>query len=413
MIGGLRKKGNTWYYYFDLGKVNGKRKRIERKGGKTKSEARQALNQAINDFENKGFISSDATYLSDYLDFWFQNYVELNCKYHTIEGYRLMINKHLKPGLGFYKLTALHPKIIQDFLNEKYLHGLGKHYLTNIFSVLNSALKAAVYPYKLIKDNPATYVHLPKNPEIKKKVAKRIITPEQFAKIIERFPESSSFFIPLQIAYHTGLRIGECCALTWDDVDLENNYIFVNKTIFRKKDHSWYFGKPKTEKSYRKIFIGNTLKQILITHQKTQKQNQEQQTRYYSTYYITPEQRIYEIKNLENYISPDNTVKFVCTKENGTLVTPETFRYCSRVINYELLIPFNFHALRHTHATLLIENGAKMKDVQIRLGHSRLSTTMDTYTHTTDEMSLETVQIFEKIVADGGNKVEVSPKTIN
>jgi integrase len=85
----------------------------------------------------------------------------------------------------------------------------------------------------------------------------------------------------------------------------------------------------------------------------------------------------------------------VCTTERGTLVTPETFRYCSRVINYELMIEFNFHALRHTHATRLIENGAKMKDVQVRLGHSKISTTMDIYTHATDNMSLETVNIFE------------------
>lgn len=399
MIGGLRKKGNTWYYYFDLGKIDGKRKKIERKGGRTKSEARQALNQALNDFENKGFIAPNATYLSDYLDFWFQNYVELNCKYNTIEGYRLMIQKHIKPALGFYKLSALHPKLIQDFLNEKYLSGLGKRYLANILSVLHSALKAAVYPYKLIKDNPVSYVHLPKNTEGKAKSEKKILTAEQFSQIIERFPETSSFYIPLQIAYHTGIRIGECCALTWDDIDLENNLIFINKTIFRKKDHSWYFGTPKTKKSLRKIFIGETLKQILLTHKQTQEHNQKQLQSYYTSYYLTPSNKIYAVKKLENYISSDKPIQFVCTKEDGTIVTPETFRYCSRVINYELLIPFNFHALRHTHATLLIENGAKMKDVQIRLGHSKLSTTMDTYTHTTDEMSLETVQIFEKTIA--------------
>ena len=116
-------------------------------------------------------------------------------------------------------------------------------------------------------------------------------------------------------------------------------------------------------------------------------------------YYLTQDNRIYEMKNVPDYLTSDEEIEFVCTTENGTHVTPETFRYCSRIINYELLIEFNFHALRHTHATRLIENGAKMKDVQVRLGHSKLSTTMDTYTHATDNMSTETVEIFEKFCA--------------
>lgn len=69
-------------------------------------------------------------------------------------------------------------------------------------------------------------------------------------------------------------------------------------------------------------------------------------------------------------------------------------------MNYELGIPFNFHALRHTHATMLLEGGANIKDIQKRLGHSRLSTTMDTYSHVTEKIQSETVDILEKIIAD-------------
>ncbi|MCO1604388.1 tyrosine-type recombinase/integrase [Desulfosporosinus nitroreducens] len=92
------------------------------------------------------------------------------------------------------------------------------------------------------------------------------------------------------------------------------------------------------------------------------------------------------------------SINMICTKENGEIVTPDTFKYASRVIHYELGILFNFHSLRHTHATTLIENGASMKDVQKRLGHTRLSTTMDTYTHPTEKMADDTVAIFEKHV---------------
>ena len=88
---------------------------------------------------------------------------------------------------------------------------------------------------------------------------------------------------------------------------------------------------------------------------------------------------------------------FVCTKENGDQITTDSIKYLSRVVNYELGIKFNFHSFRHTHATMLLENGANMKDVQQRLGHSKLATTMDTYAHVTEKMKLDTVNIFENI----------------
>jgi len=62
------------------------------------------------------------------------------------------------------------------------------------------------------------------------------------------------------------------------------------------------------------------------------------------------------------------------------------------------MIKFDFHSLRHTHATMLLESGANIKDIQKRLGHSKLSTTMDTYSHVTDKMESETVNILESII---------------
>ena len=70
----------------------------------------------------------------------------------------------------------------------------------------------------------------------------------------------------------------------------------------------------------------------------------------------------------------------------------------SRVVNYELGINFNFHSLRHTHATMLLEAGSNIKDIQERLGHSKLATTMDTYSHVTAEMKNNTVNILENII---------------
>lgn len=84
----------------------------------------------------------------------------------------------------------------------------------------------------------------------------------------------------------------------------------------------------------------------------------------------------------------------VCTKEDGELVTPSSVKSHTRRISKTLSISFNFHSLRHTHATMLLEDGVKPKIVQERLGHSRISTTMDKYVHVTKKMRNEAVDIF-------------------
>jgi len=92
------------------------------------------------------------------------------------------------------------------------------------------------------------------------------------------------------------------------------------------------------------------------------------------------------------------SIYMVCTEENGEMMTPYTFKYASRVIHYDLEIEFNFHSLRHTHAKILIENGANIRDVQTRLGHANIETTLGTYTHATEKMAEQSVEIFENVV---------------
>ena len=108
MTGGVRKRGKTWSYYFDLGKVDGKRKKKEKGGFHTKKDAETALAKALNEFNNAG-ISFEPSELSvsDYLDYWFDNYCKMNLKYNTYMGYLGIIENHLKPTFGHYRLKAL------------------------------------------------------------------------------------------------------------------------------------------------------------------------------------------------------------------------------------------------------------------------------------------------------------------
>ena len=82
-------------------------------------------------------------------------------------------------------------------------------------------------------------------------------------------------------------------------------------------------------------------------------------------------------------------------KENGEYRGSDTPRYASKVINYEMGIHYNFHAFRHTHATMLIEAGVNIKAISKRLGHSTTRTTLDTYVHVTERLATEAVDKFE------------------
>jgi integrase len=200
------------------------------------------------------------------------------------------------------------------------------------------------------------------------------------------------------ICYYTGTRIAECTGISWDRVDLEKGTLTIDRILVKHSDKKWYLGDPKTATSNRTIPIGETLIKALREHRKLQLENRMKYGNYYMQYYVSDTNNIYGLDNKVEYKTTDKKIEFVCCQENGTLINPDLARYCSRVINFELGIQFNFHSLRHTHATILIESGANMKDVQKRLGHAQLSTTMDTYVTATEKMSTQTVNIFEKAI---------------
>ncbi|HAP7858541.1 TPA: site-specific integrase [Enterococcus faecium] len=353
---------------------DGSRKKVEKVGGDTRPEAEAALRKVLSDIDETGqyFLGTD-TRVKQYLDFWMEEYVKLNLKYNTYENYRFTIKNHINGYLGKKKLTDLSPALLQNFINAEFKKGYSKKTMTITHSVLKNALNMAVYPWGLIKQNPMLYVKIPKyeaRPTTKKDL--KIISLEDFDHMLEITPEGHPFYIPLNIGFYTGMRVGEVCGLTWDDVDFSNGTITVEKQMV-KNDGAWVYGTPKTSSSNRTIFIGQTLLAILKKHKKQQLENRMK----YGKLYID-----------------SNTV---CTKEDGELVTPSVVKWNTRRISNALSLSFNFHSLRHTHATLLLENGAKMKEISERLGHSRISITMDTYSHVTDKMRNETVDIMENL----------------
>lgn len=290
MTGGTRKRGATWSYYFDLGKIDGKRQKKEKGGFKTKKEAETALAKAINEYNNAGavFTPSEIT-VSDYLDQWYDLYCKPNLKYQSQVTYLRIIEIHLKPKYGKYRLKALTSAILQEYANDLKMSGLAKKYVSCILTVFGAALDYAVEPMHYLSANPMRYVKFPK---IERKPRERIVlTMEDWNRIIERFPAGSRFHIPLMIGFYTGLRISETFGLTWDDIDLERRELTVNKQIVKrnfgadvrkvveKKEKrelrsSWYFATPKTQSSKRTVKFGKMLYQALKQERAEQMQNE-------------------------------------------------------------------------------------------------------------------------------------------
>ena len=417
-----KPKPANWEYRFEAAKIDGKRKHISKSGFRTKKEAEDAGAKALAEYNNAGlkFEPSDMSY-ADYLDYWFDNYVKVSCKYNTQMAYNQIIEQHLKPVLGMYKLRSLTPVLIQEYVNKKFVTGLKKTTLTNIMSVLSGSLRYAVVPARLLTSSPAEYVKYPKKKTNKKETNRIILSIDDFNKMLDRFEKGNPFRYALLIGFHTGLRIGEVYGLTWDDIDFDERTLDVNKQAYkrnygvdvrqvmkqkgkREEKSAWYFGDTKTLSSTRKIKIGDTLIKELREYKAIQAQNELLYGEYYTQIFMKKEKDekgkdIYRLIEVEKSVPVGlPQANLIMRKENGQYSSSDSFKYAARVIHYDLGLAFNFHSLRHTHATTLIEGGVSPKAVQARLGHENIETTLQTYVHNTEAMEQTAVDAFEKII---------------
>lgn len=389
-----RKKPANWEYRFPIAPVNGVRKHSSQAGFKTQKEAFEAGTKALSEYLGTGdAFKPEKISVSDVIDLWMKNHVELNLKEQTILTYKYIIKNHIDPAFGSFFIQRIRPIDLQTLLNDMVKQEYSIGYIRSVYTVMKGFMKYAVEPCQYIKHSPMMYVNIPKSQKEEKE--KQIISQEDFKRITERFPQGSTFYIPLMVSYHTGLRLGEVLGLTWNNIDFENKTLTVEKQL--QYIHSFgikqtAIGSPKTKASYRTIPIGDVLFEVLRKERLIQKQNRLKYGNLYLKYglkKITP-------RYTEVIESEADEIDFVCRRENGDLVRPISFKYLSRVVNHKMNIRFEFHALRHTHATMLVESGANIKGVQQRLGHGHVTTTLQIYSHFTDSLGQDTIDSFEK-----------------
>ena len=156
-----RKRGNSYQYCFDIRKVNGKRKQLTKCGFKTKNEALIAGQKAYNEFINGGISKESEMTYADYLDYWMQEYFEINFKYSTAKRYKESFEK-IKDELGRYRLCDLTPYILNQALLKLYQKFPTKDSLKNYQKVIKSSLRDATNYFGFIKGNPAGDMQIPR-----------------------------------------------------------------------------------------------------------------------------------------------------------------------------------------------------------------------------------------------------------
>lgn len=209
-------------------------------------------------------------------------------------------------------------------------------------------------------------------------------------------PAGQQLYLPLMAGYHLGTRIGETYGIDLlSDLDLNRDELRISHQL-AKENGTWFYRTPKYD-SCRTLKIGPTLKKALKEELLTRKKYIMEYGPYYTKTCLLPDHSILQCR--ADVPVPHQEIWPLSVKENGDLLTPDTFKYCARVIHHELGNPlFHSHCLRHTHGTMLAEQGVNPKTIMERLGHKDIKTTLQVYTFNTETMQQTAVNVLESAI---------------
>ncbi|MDX2168436.1 MAG: site-specific integrase [Deltaproteobacteria bacterium] len=360
MTGHIRKRGkHSWQIFLELPRTRDGRRRqktVTVRG--TKRQAEAELTRMTNEIATGAFVEPTRMTVSAFLDRWLADSAAIRVSAKTLERYEEIVRKHLIAALGPIRLVDLRPLHIQEYyaaaLRSGRLDGKGALSAQTVLHhhrVLREALHQAVR-WQLLARNPADAVDPPKPSRREMQVLDETETAEVLAAI-----RDSRLRLAVFVAVTTGLRRGEVLALQWNDIDLAEQRIHVNRTVEQTKHHV-RVKEPKTAKGRRTV----TIPPVLVKELK----------RY----------RAAQLKLRLQVGAEFNKDGLLFYNERGTLWRPSALtRAFSRVMIRLGGKYVRLHDLRHSHATQLLRHDIHPKIVQERLGHSSFKLTMDTYTH--------------------------------
>ena len=307
----------------------------------------------------------------DWLLFWLNELGKPNIKTSTYAGYRNKLENHVLPVLGGKKLTKLNVDDIQNWITGLTAKGLAGSSVRTIYRIFNAALQKAVCRHYLVI-NPCKDTVLPgiEQPGIN---AIAILKQKELEKQALKSKDGEAVILAL----YTGMRIGEISALTWEDIDFENELIYVRRTLQRVMDYESSGAKtkiitdiPKSNMSYRIIPFGNHLKTYLLKRKALSNSS-------------------YVVSSKGNYAEPR--------------VISYRFRQTAKKAGLENA---TFHGLRHTYATRCIERGVDIVTLSRLLGHASAKMTLDTYADSTIEQRKSAMTALDALLSADNSEVE-------
>ncbi|TWT00113.1 tyrosine-type recombinase/integrase [Planomicrobium sp. CPCC 101079] len=374
-------KNGKKYYMFKvyLGKnpTTGKEISTTRRNFKTKGEANTALMRLkLAASEGEYFQQTPITF-KDVYTMWLVDYKN-GIEDSTLKKTESIFKNHILPKLADTKIAKITPTLCKTVINE---WTIVKHTRT-IKNYASSVLDFAV-TNNFLKTNPFSNVPVPRKIENTDRYANEDLENIEFyskeeltiflnALDMETNMKVKTFY---RLLVYTGMRKGEAFALTWGDIDFTDNEIKITKALGQGENNSLYIKNVKNGVR-RTLSIDEETIEILREWKMVQSQD-------YKTFgFDTSSEKQLLFSNLKNtFMQPSYTFKWmkkICARSN--------LRY------------LNTHGLRHTHCSLLFEAGATVKEVQVRLGHKDIKTTLNVYTHLSEKSKIETIKKFENFL---------------
>jgi len=341
---------NTWYFRV---RIDGKH--YSRSGFRTKKDALREEH----DFKTEQVVlsGSDAP-VKDVYDKYL-DYCRAHLTGESVSDKEITYRLYMEPVIGKLALdavTSAHIVEIQNLLNEK---NFAYEYKRKIFYTLNSFFKYAHQQHNLIR-NPVDYAPRFKNRKVKDN--DNYWTFEEFKSFIEAV-DKPIWNLVFQILYYTGIRKSELLALQWTDID--GDEIVISKTLRTREtgEQNYLLAPPKTRNSNRRVLMPNFLSELLNEYRKWCEQHYDGFT---VNSFLFGFNRPFSKTNLDHW-------KNIYIEKSGVK-------------------KITIHGFRHSHASLLINDGANILVVSKRLGHSSIKETLDRYSHMFPSSQIEIVK---------------------